>query len=162
MDVAADYRCAPAHHDDQQHAERGLLPAIAGQGQPGRNSDTALTGRTAGLDLFSDGSRCQQAVVVVGGLVPLDRLPPTAANKKPNPWLESAKDWACVYRVFKYRKPDYCLLFLYRSPVGRCSTHYTKQQPELLRKNYCSFPGKSRKQGAAACHRPENCPDTHV
>ena len=63
-------------------AEGGLLPAIAGQRQTGRNGHAALTGYTTGLDLFGDGGQRQQEVVVVGGLVPLDRLPSAATNKK--------------------------------------------------------------------------------
>ena len=67
---------------EQVFAERGLFPAIAGQGQPRRDGDAALTGRTAGLQLLRDGRQRQQVVVVVGGFVALDRLPPAAANKK--------------------------------------------------------------------------------
>lgn len=67
---------------EQVFAERGLFPAIAGQGQPRRDGDAALTGRTAGLQLLRDGRQRQQVVVVAGGFVALDRLPPAAANKK--------------------------------------------------------------------------------
>ena len=67
---------------EQVFAERGLFPAIAGQGQPRRDGDAALTGRTAGLQLLRDGRQRQQVVVVVDGFVALDRLPPAAANKK--------------------------------------------------------------------------------
>ena len=56
--------------------------AIAGQGQSCRDGHAAFPRCAAGLDLFGDGRQRQQVVVVVGGLVPLDRLPPAAANKK--------------------------------------------------------------------------------
>ena len=71
-----------AYIAQQVFAEGGFLAAIAGQGQPCRDGHAALTGRAAGLQFLRDCSQRQQVVVVVGGLVPLDRLPPTAANKK--------------------------------------------------------------------------------
>ena len=67
---------------EQVLAEGGLLPAITGQRQPRRDVHAALPRRTAGLDLFGDGRQRQQVVVFVDCLVPLDRLPPAAANKK--------------------------------------------------------------------------------
>ena len=71
-----------AYIAQQGFAEGGFLAAIAGQGQPCRDGHAALTGRAAGLQFLRDCSQRQQVVVVVGGLVPLDRLPPAAANKK--------------------------------------------------------------------------------
>ena len=67
---------------EQIFSERGLFPAIAGQGQPRRDGDDTLARRAAGLQLLRDGRQRQQVVVVVGGLVALDRLPPATANKK--------------------------------------------------------------------------------
>ena len=52
------------------------------QGQPRCDGHATLAGCAAGLDLFGDSRQRQQEVVVVGGLLPLDRLPPAAANKK--------------------------------------------------------------------------------
>ena len=66
----------------QVFSEGGFLPAVARQGQTRRNGDAALAGCAAGLQLLRDGRQRQQVVVVVGGLVPLDRLSPAAANKK--------------------------------------------------------------------------------
>ena len=67
---------------EEVFAEGGLFPAIAGQGQPRRNGHATLARRAAGLQFLRDGRQRQQVVVVVGGLVALDRLPPAAANKK--------------------------------------------------------------------------------
>ena len=71
-----------AYIAQQVFAEGRFLAAIAGQGQPCRDGHAALTGRAAGLQFLRDCSQRQQVVVVVGGFVPLDRLPPTATNKK--------------------------------------------------------------------------------
>ena len=67
---------------EQVLAERRLLSPIAGQRQPGRDGHATLAGCAAGLQFLCDSGQRQQVVVVVGGLVPLDRLPPAAANKK--------------------------------------------------------------------------------
>src|SRR5699024_9145542 len=67
---------------EQVLAEGRLFAAIAGQRQTCRDGHPALPRRTAGLDFFSDGRQRQQVVVFVDCLVPLDRLPPAAANEK--------------------------------------------------------------------------------
>ena len=67
---------------EQVFAERGLFPAVAGQGQPRRDCHATLARRAAGLQLLRDGRQRQQVVVVAGGFVALDRLPPAATNKK--------------------------------------------------------------------------------
>ena len=62
--------------------ELGFVAPKAGQRQSRRNAHRAF-GRQAALpDFFCNRCQCQQVVVVVYGLVPLDRLPPGATNKK--------------------------------------------------------------------------------
>ena len=62
--------------------ELGHITAIAGQGQPRCDGHATLAERAAGFEFFGDGGQRQQVVVVVGSFVPLDGLPPAAANKK--------------------------------------------------------------------------------
>ena len=62
--------------------ELGFVAPKAGQRQPRRNAHRTF-GRQAALpDFFCNRCQRQQVVVVVYGLVPLDRLPPGATNKK--------------------------------------------------------------------------------
>ena len=62
--------------------ELGFVASEAGQRQTRRDSHRAFGRQTALLNLLCDSCQCQQVVVVVYGLVPLDRLPPGATNKK--------------------------------------------------------------------------------
>ena len=62
--------------------ELGLVAPKAGQGQARRNPHRTFGRQTTLLDFFGDGSQRQQVIVVVHGLIPLDRLPPRATNKK--------------------------------------------------------------------------------
>ena len=63
-------------------SELGFVASETGQRQPRRNSHRAFGRQTALMNLLCDSCQCQQVVVVVYGLVPLDRLPPGATNKK--------------------------------------------------------------------------------
>lgn len=63
-------------------SELGFVASETGQRQTRRNSHRAFGRQTALLNLLCDSCQCQQVVVVVYGLVPLDRLPPGATNKK--------------------------------------------------------------------------------
>ena len=63
-------------------SELGFVAPKAGQRQTRRNAHRAF-GRQAALpDFFCNCCQRQQVVVVIYGLVPLDRLPPRATNKK--------------------------------------------------------------------------------
>ena len=62
--------------------ELGFVASETGQRQTRRNAHRTF-GRQAALpDFFCNRCQRQQVVVVVHGLVPLDRLPPGATNKK--------------------------------------------------------------------------------
>ena len=63
-------------------SELGFVASEAGQRQTRRNAHRAFGRQTALLDFFCNGCQRQQIVVVVYGLVTLDRLPPGATNKK--------------------------------------------------------------------------------
>ena len=63
-------------------SELGFVSSETGQRQPRRNPHRAFGRQIALPDLFCNGCQRQQIVVVVYGLVPLDRLPPGATNKK--------------------------------------------------------------------------------
>ena len=63
-------------------SELGFVASETGQRQTRRNSHRTF-GRQAALpDFFCNRCQRQQVVVVVYGLVTLDRLPPGATNKK--------------------------------------------------------------------------------
>ena len=62
--------------------ELGFVASEAGQRQPRRNAHRTFGRQTALPDFFCDSCQRQQIVVVVYGLVTLDRLPPGATNKK--------------------------------------------------------------------------------
>ena len=62
--------------------ELGFVAAEAGQRQTPRNAHRTFGRQTALPDFFCNRCQRQQIVVVVHGLVPLDRLPPGATNKK--------------------------------------------------------------------------------
>ena len=63
-------------------SELGFVSSETGQRQPRRNPHRAFGRQIALPDLFCNGCQRQQIVVVVYGLVTLDRLPPGATNKK--------------------------------------------------------------------------------
>ena len=63
-------------------SELGFVASETGQRQPRRNAHRTFGRQTALPDFFCNRCQRQQVVVVVYGLVPLDRLPPGATNKK--------------------------------------------------------------------------------
>jgi hypothetical protein len=62
--------------------ELGFVASETGQRQPSRNPHRTFGRQAALQDFFCNRCQRQQVVVVVYGLVPLDRLPPGATNKK--------------------------------------------------------------------------------
>ena len=62
--------------------ELGFVASETGQRQTRRNAHRAFGRQAALLDFLGDSRQRQQVVVVIHGLVPLDRLPPGATNKK--------------------------------------------------------------------------------
>ena len=62
--------------------ELGYVASETGQRQPSRNPHRTFGRQAALQDFFCNRCQRQQVVVVVYGLVPLDRLPPGATNKK--------------------------------------------------------------------------------
>ena len=62
--------------------ELGFVAPETGQRQTRRNSHRAFGRQTALPDFFCNRCQRQQVIVVVRSLIPLDRLPPGATNKK--------------------------------------------------------------------------------
>ena len=62
--------------------ELGFVASETGQRQTRRNAHRTFGRQTALLDFLGDSRQRQQVVVVIYGLIPLDRLPPGATNKK--------------------------------------------------------------------------------
>lgn len=63
-------------------SELGFVAPETGQRQTRRYAHRTFGRQTALLNLLCDSCQRQQIVVVVRRLVPLDRLPPGASNKK--------------------------------------------------------------------------------
>ena len=62
--------------------EPRLVASETGQRQPRRNPHRTFGRQTSLPNFFGNGSQHQQIVVVVHGLISLDGLPPSSANKK--------------------------------------------------------------------------------
>ena len=62
--------------------ELGFVASETGQRQPRRNAHRTSGRQTTLLDFLGDSRQRQQVVVVIHGLIPLDRLPSGATNKK--------------------------------------------------------------------------------
>ena len=63
-------------------SELGFVAPKTCQRQTRRNAHRTFGRQTALLDFFCNSCQCQQVIIVVRRLVPLDRLPPGATNKK--------------------------------------------------------------------------------
>ena len=63
-------------------SELGFIASETRQRQTRRNAHRTFGRQTTLLDFLGDSCQRQQIVVVVYGLVPLDRLPSGATNKK--------------------------------------------------------------------------------
>ena len=63
-------------------SELGFVAPKTGQRQTRRNAHRTFGRQTALLNFFGNRRQRQQVIIVVRRLVPLDRLPPGATNKK--------------------------------------------------------------------------------